>query len=123
MLPFYNGRARLGMISTTLPSDAEFKPCRPTWQLDIWCYGRQKRHNRGKNGKVRGTIWSDSGTIWHAQETVAWRGWAGMARIRLDMRLFKVLAARGGGAVIELKYHRQSGLSRGWPGFCIPHAI
>jgi len=58
-------------VGDDLLADAEFKPCRPMWQLDIWRYGRQKRHDRGKNGKVRGTIWTGSGMIWHVQGVVA----------------------------------------------------
>jgi|SRR5690242_2571440 len=110
-------------VGGDLLSTAGFKPCWPIRQLDVSCYGRQRRQDCGKNGKVRGTILTDSGTIWLVQGVVVRGGWVGMPGIRLAMRLFKVLAALDGVAEIELKYHRRGELSRGWPGFCIPHAI
>jgi hypothetical protein len=94
-----------------LLSNAEFKPiCRP-WQLDICRYGWQKRQDRGKNGKVRGTVSSDSGTIWRIQGTSARHGWAGMTGIPHDMRLFKVRAPGVGTLLMELIYHRSGRLS------------
>jgi hypothetical protein len=102
-------------IGHLLLSDAVFKPCCPIGQLDMWRYGWQKRQDRGKNGKVSGTVLTDSGTIWSVQDAVARGGSAGMTGIRRDMRLFKVLAARGGAATVELIYHKEIGLSRGWP--------
>ncbi len=47
------------VITVVLLSNAAFKPVCGPHALDIWCYGRQKRHDRGKNGKVRGTVWTD----------------------------------------------------------------
>jgi hypothetical protein len=102
-------------VRHTLLSNAVFKPVCWDRQLDMWRYGWQKRQDRGKNGKGRGMILTDSDTIWRAQCAVARRGWAGMAGIHLNMRLSKVLAAPGGGALIEQKYHREARLSRGWP--------
>ena len=41
-------------IERHLLADAEFKGvCRPH-ELDIWCYERQTRQDRGKDGKVSG---------------------------------------------------------------------
>ena len=34
-----------------------------------------------------------------------------MGRVWCDMELFKVLAARGGAEVVELKYHERGGVS------------
>jgi len=51
------------VISGIRLSIPAFKGVCAIWQLDVWCYGRQKRHDRGKNGKVRGTVSTDSGTI------------------------------------------------------------
>jgi hypothetical protein len=34
--------------SGILLANPEFKPCRAIWQRDIWRYGRQKWHDRGK---------------------------------------------------------------------------
>jgi len=34
-----------------------------------------------------------------------------MGRVWRDMELFKVLAARGGAEVVELKYHERGGVS------------
>jgi len=59
------------VIGIGLLSNAAFKPICAIWQLDVSCYGRQKRQDRGKNGKVIGTIATDSGTIWHVQDAVA----------------------------------------------------
>jgi hypothetical protein len=59
------------VIGTTLRSIAEFKAVCRDRPLDMWCYGWQKRQDRGKNGKVRGTIWTDSGTIWRIHGAVA----------------------------------------------------
>jgi hypothetical protein len=54
-----------------LLSNPEFKPRGADRRLDISRYGRQKRQDRGKNGKVRGTVSSDSGTIWRVQGAIA----------------------------------------------------
>ena len=46
-----------------------------------------------------------------------------IGRVRLvwhDIRLFKVLAARGGVVVIELKYHRRGGTSRNLTSYLLP---
>src|SRR6185437_10212734 len=45
-------------------------------QLDVSRYGRQRWQDGGKNGKVRGTVATDSGTIWHVQGAIARGGWA-----------------------------------------------
>ena len=79
---------------TVLLSNAQFKRVCAIWQLDVSRYGWQKRHDRGKNGKVRGTISTDSGTIWRIQGTIARDGWAEMTGIRLDMRLFRCMRRR-----------------------------
>jgi len=56
----------------------------------VWCYGRQKRQDRGKNGKVRGTISTDSGTIWRIQGAIARHEWAVMAGIPRGTQVFQV---------------------------------
>jgi hypothetical protein len=58
-------------VKGILLADAEFKPCGAMRQRDVSRSGRQKRQDRGKNGKVRGTVSTDSGTIWHVQGAVA----------------------------------------------------
>ncbi len=79
------------MTSGIYLSIPAFKGVCVIWQLDVWCYGRQKRQDRGKSGKVFGTVSTDSGTFRHVQGAVARDGWAGMTRIRLNMRLFRCL--------------------------------
>jgi len=59
------------VIGATLRSHPEFKPRWANRQLDVSRYGWQKRQDGGKNGKVRGTVWTDSGTIWRIQDAVA----------------------------------------------------
>jgi hypothetical protein len=51
------------VIARVLGGGVEFKRVCRDRPLDIWCYGWQKRQDRGKNGKVRGTVSTDSGTI------------------------------------------------------------
>jgi hypothetical protein len=58
-------------IGGVILSNAASKPICRDWRLDVSCYGRQKRQDRGKKGKVRGTVSTDSGTIWHVQRAVA----------------------------------------------------
>jgi hypothetical protein len=65
-------------VKGILLADAEFKPCGAMRQRDVSRSGRQKRQDRGKNGKVRGTVSTASGTIWRVQGTVARDG-----RVRL----------------------------------------
>jgi len=74
--------------------NAAFKPVCRDGPLDVSCYGWQKRQDRGKNGKGRGTILTDSGTIWRIQGTVTRDGWAGAAWFRLSMWLFRCLRRR-----------------------------
>jgi hypothetical protein len=62
----------------------------------------------GKDGKVL----MDSGHLHAANPAIAREQ---DERVYVCMRLFKVLAARCGGAAIELKYHEQGGVSRGEP--------
>jgi hypothetical protein len=82
------------VISGIRPSIPVFKPSCGSPQLDISRYGWQKRQDRGKNGKVIGTISTDSGTIVRGQDAVARGGWAGMTGIRLAMRLFRYTRSR-----------------------------
>src|SRR5689334_6109159 len=42
------------VIGITLLSNSEFKPVCAPEGLDIWRYGRQKRHDLARNGKVGG---------------------------------------------------------------------
>ena len=104
------------VIRYVLLSNAAFKPVCGPRQLDVWCYGWQKRHDRGKKWQRSGTVggkdgrvWVDSGHLHAASPAVAigcgWRVWRGM-------RLFKVLAARSGAALIELNYHEKKRMSR-----------
>jgi len=100
------------VIGMALLSDAEFKPVCPIWQLDIARYEWQERQDRGKNGKGRDTVSTDSGTIQRVQGTMARYGWAEMTGIPRDMRLFKVREPGVGSWLIELIYHKSRRLSR-----------
>ena len=96
----------------SLLSDAEFKSLRMPWQLDIACYGRQKRQDVARSGKVggkNGNIVSVSGRI-HATTRAAAGGmrWVDVPRYAV----VQVLAAPGGVEAIELNYHEERGLSR-----------
>jgi len=99
-----------------LLANAEFKPVCAIWQLDVWCYGLQKRQEVatmwqrcGKAGGKNGKGVSGSGHVHVATFAVA----GGCAkRVCYGMRLFKVLAMPGGAATIELNYHKRRGLSR-----------
>ncbi len=57
-------------VGDDLRPNAEFKPVCRDRELDVSCYGRQKRHDRGKNGKASGTVLTDSGTIWYVHGAV-----------------------------------------------------
>jgi hypothetical protein len=81
-------------VKGILLADAEFKPCGAMRQRDVSRSGRQKRQDRGKNGKVRGTVSTDSGTLWRVQGAVAQGGWVGMSGFRLAMRLFRCLRSQ-----------------------------
>jgi hypothetical protein len=61
-----------------LPSNPDFKPSCGDWQLDIWCYGRQKRQEtaRGmaktaRSGKVGGKNGKDLGRCRGVQARMA----------------------------------------------------
>jgi hypothetical protein len=75
-----------------------FKPVCGSPQLDVSRYGWQKRQDRGKNGKVIGTISTDSGTILSRSGAARMRlralGRRGMTGIRLAMRLFRCVRSR-----------------------------
>src|SRR5579859_2649209 len=95
-------------VGGSLLSNAVFKPVCRLSRLDIWRYGWQKRQDRGKkwqrNGKVggkNGKVLVDSGRLHAAKPAVAREQ---DERVYVCMRLFKVLAARGGAVMIELKY-------------------
>jgi hypothetical protein len=42
---------------------AEFKPVRAIWQLDVWCYGWQKRQDRGKKRQRCGKVGGKNGNV------------------------------------------------------------
>jgi hypothetical protein len=65
----------------------------------------------GKNGKDFDGLRA-AGEALHAARSRHEGG--GEWRVCGWMRLFKVLAARDGAAVVELNYHRQGEMSRGW---------
>ena len=99
-------QSRVGHVLLSIP---QFKPLCALRQLDVSCYGWQKRQDRGKkvatNGKVggkNGKALMDSGRLHAAKPAVARER---DERVYVCMRLFKVLAARGGTVMIELKYH------------------
>jgi hypothetical protein len=65
---FATFRCVISGIRRSIPA---FKPSCAFWLLDVLCYGRQKRHDHGKNGKVYGTISTDTGAIMRGQGAVA----------------------------------------------------
>jgi len=86
-----------------------FKPICVIWQLDVARYGWQKRQDRGKNGKVDGTISTDFDRFRHdfARPGCAGAKWVG--RDDGDSSRYvvaQVLAEPGGFAFIELVYHK-----------------
>src|SRR6185312_17572578 len=104
------------VICRVLLPNAEFKlVCRPV-ELDMSRYGRQR--------------WQETATKW--QRMARWAAkmatsredsaaptlsrlllrWGAGGHVWRGMRLFKVRAAWGGGAMIELKYHKEEWLSR-----------
>ncbi len=104
------------VIESILRVKAGFKPVCRLSQLDTWRYGWQKWQDRGKKWQRGGTVGDKNGKVrWTCGSihgiTRAVAGGCGR-RVRRGMRLFKVLAARDGAAVIELKYHEPSGMSR-----------
>ncbi len=99
-----------------LLSNAGFKPSCAIWQLDVWCYGRQKRQHRGKEmamdgkaGGKNGNVVSGSGHVHVATFAAA----GGVSRADLPgYAVVQTPAAPGGAAMIELNYHGKRQLSR-----------
>ena len=96
----------------TIGSNAAFKRVCREWQLDVSRYGRQKRQETARSGKVGGK----SGTVWrgcrriHVNNHVIARGcgWLCLARYAV----VKVREPWGGSMLMELIYHRLRWLSR-----------
>jgi len=83
-----------------LLTDPAFKPVCRDWQLDVSRYGWQKRQDRGKKWQQSGKVGGKNGKVGsgcrpvHATVRAVALGQGG--RDWHGMRLFKVLAARGG---------------------------
>jgi len=50
-------------IQGILLSNADYKPIWPIHQLDVSCYGWQKRHDRGKKRQGCGKVGGQNGTV------------------------------------------------------------
>jgi hypothetical protein len=102
--------------------NAAFKPvCRP-WQLDVSCYGWQKRQDRGKKRQQSGNVGGKNGKVsprfGHVHGillVVASGRWCGVCP---RYAIVQVRARLGGRALIELIYREGSGMSRGVDADC-----
>src|SRR5689334_15596042 len=79
------------VIGGVLLSDAEFKRVCGLRELDVWCYGWQKRHDRGKKWQQSGKVGGKNGKVRRASRAFmppCPRVQCGqVARVRHDMRL------------------------------------
>src|SRR5690242_15538533 len=104
-------------IGGDLLSNAAFKPVCGSRQLDVSRDGRQERHDRGKKRQQSGKVHGKNGAIWygcggvHAATCAVAGGCDGLGLG--EYAVVKVLARLGGRVIMELKYHKMSGVSRG----------
>src|SRR5690348_12587419 len=110
-------------VGGVLLSNAEFKGSCGLRQLDVWCYGWQRWHDRGKKRQGCGNGWRGwvAKAAWwgrrcgHCQDATRTAAGGRGRRVCSRYAVGKVLAMRGGIVDIELKYHEDRGVSRGEP--------